>query len=75
MIQENVSVKEFPISFDLEPISNICASSLRKMQKKDTHKSFLSWPRAHLKNVHGKKKHHLKMVFGWCVQLLEKFDP
>ena len=56
MIQENVSVKEFPISFDLEPISNICASSLRKMQKKDKHKSFLSWPRAHLKNVHGNKE-------------------
>ena len=75
MIQENVSVKEFPISFDLEPISNICASSLRKMQKEYTHKSSLSWPQMHLKNVHEKKKHNLKMVFLWLVQLGEKFDP
>ena len=73
MIQENVSVKEFPISFDLEPISNICASSLRKMQK-NTNPFYLGLELTS-KMCMEIKKHNLKMVFGWCVQLLEKFDP
>ena len=75
MIQETVpSAKEYPISFDLGPISNICASSLRKMQKNTNTIILYLYLGLELTSKMCKKKHNLKMVFGW-VQLEEKFDP
>ena len=75
MIQETVpSAKEYPISFDLGPISNICASSLRKMQKKasqNTNTNILELT----SKLCIKKQDNLKMAFGWLVHLEEKFDP
>ena len=65
MIQETVSgVEEYPISFDLEPISNLCASTLRKMPKKTSQHT-----NVYFKNMHPKKKPNLKIAFGWLLQL------